>query len=203
MSSLVEGESRRMGDTRERILEEAEKLYHGGGYDNISLQEVAEALGIKKPALFYHYKNKQELFYAMLRTMLERMRLQLAETIAASEPTAEAQLLAVLNRMTREPGFDIMHFLRQDYELLTQAQRDDLHVVWNESLFLPLHRIFQEGTARNEFKIHNSIMATFTFLNLWTLLPRVDNPMSQHRLEGVNSQAYNQDLLHLFLNGVR
>src|SRR5690242_11142215 len=128
--AIVEGENRRAGDTRERILKEAEKLYHEGGYEKISLQEVAEALGVKKPALFYHYKNKQELFYAMLKAMLARLNQLTVQAIAQGGIATRPRLQSILQRMTLEPGFDLMHFLQQDYELLTPAQKSEIQQIW-------------------------------------------------------------------------
>ncbi|HEX2914781.1 MAG TPA: TetR/AcrR family transcriptional regulator [Chloroflexia bacterium] len=198
----LENESKRPGDTRERILKEAEKLYHEGGYDKISLQEVAEALGIKKAALFYHYKNKQELFYAMLKAMVERMHLVIVSTLTQAEPAARDRLRAVLQRMTLEPDFDTMHFLRNDYEMLSDEQRREMQQLWNNGLYMPLRQIFQEGVEKGELKAHSLDTATYMFLNLWTLLPRVDSPMNKYRRNRINASDYIDEMLDLFLNGI-
>lgn len=46
---------------RERILEEAGRLFYERGYHGTSLDAIAERLGVTKPFIYYHYHNKTEL----------------------------------------------------------------------------------------------------------------------------------------------
>lgn len=199
---MVDGESKRAGDTRERILTEAEKLYHEGGYEKISLQEVAAALGIKKPALFYHYKNKQELFYAMLKAMIARLNQLMVQTIAQAGPGTRATLQAILQRMTLEPGFDLMHFLQQDYQLLTPVQKEDIERTWFTDFYNVIWQVFKDGLDNKELRPHNPEMSAYMFLNLWMLLPRATNPVTSHNRNRGNAAQYIDEMLDLFLNGL-
>lgn len=56
-------------DMRQQILAEAERLFAARGYDGATIQDVADAVGIKKPSLLYHFPSKAELH----RQVLERM----------------------------------------------------------------------------------------------------------------------------------
>jgi AcrR family transcriptional regulator len=56
-----------MKDTRERILETALDLFIERGYERTSLREIAERIGVTKPALYYHFASKEEI----LRTLVE------------------------------------------------------------------------------------------------------------------------------------
>jgi len=49
-------------DTKQRILSIALKHFANKGYDNTSLEEVAKELNITKPALYYHFRNKKEIY---------------------------------------------------------------------------------------------------------------------------------------------
>ncbi|MEV4397773.1 helix-turn-helix domain-containing protein [Nonomuraea sp. NPDC049607] len=51
----------RRTDTRERIQRVALELFAERGYDKTTLQEVAERLGITRPALYYHFRTKEEI----------------------------------------------------------------------------------------------------------------------------------------------
>ena len=55
---------------RARIMEEATRLFVTRGYDGISMREIAEAVGITKAAIYYHYRDKEELLLAILRSLL-------------------------------------------------------------------------------------------------------------------------------------
>lgn len=64
--------------TKKRILIEALTLFSEKGYDAVSVGQIAEAVGIKAPSLYKHYKNKQDIFDAILDEMKERYEQQTA-----------------------------------------------------------------------------------------------------------------------------
>jgi len=55
-----------MKDTRTRIQEVALELFTEQGYEATSLREIAEALGVTKAALYYHFRTKEEILQAIL-----------------------------------------------------------------------------------------------------------------------------------------
>ena len=52
-------------DTKHKILLEALRLFSKRGYDAVSVEQIASAVGIKAPSLYKHYKSKQEIFDAI------------------------------------------------------------------------------------------------------------------------------------------
>ena len=58
--------------TRERILDEALTLFSESGYGDVYVGDIANAVGIKAPSLYKHFKNKQEIFDALILEMNER-----------------------------------------------------------------------------------------------------------------------------------
>ena len=59
--------------TKERILNEALRLFSEKGYSEVFVGEIAEAVGIKAPSLYKHYKGKQEIFDSCVEKFYERM----------------------------------------------------------------------------------------------------------------------------------
>lgn len=55
----VEGGSRRL------ILDTAARLLRSGGYHQTTLREIAEAVGIRKASLYYHFAAKEEIVEAV------------------------------------------------------------------------------------------------------------------------------------------
>lgn len=57
--------------TREHLLDTAEAVFLADGVARTSLQRVADAAGLSRGAIYWHFKDKAELFNAMM----ERVRL--------------------------------------------------------------------------------------------------------------------------------
>ncbi|MBS1187612.1 MAG: TetR family transcriptional regulator [Burkholderiaceae bacterium] len=66
-------------ETRERILDAAEDVFFDKGVSNTSLNDVAQAAGVTRGAIYWHFKNKADLFNAMC----ERVRTPIREKIEA------------------------------------------------------------------------------------------------------------------------
>ena len=58
--------------TRERILSAAMQVFAQKGWQRSSLDEIAHAAGMTKGAIYWHFKNKNDLFFALLDARLQR-----------------------------------------------------------------------------------------------------------------------------------
>ncbi len=79
------------GETRARLLDTALGLFTVHGVEGTSLQMIADALGVTKAAVYYHFKTKDEITEAVaepavgeLNTILDR-----AATIGRPGPRAD------------------------------------------------------------------------------------------------------------------
>lgn len=71
-------------DVRTKILEEATRLFAARGFEGTSVQAIAEAVGVRKPSLLYHFKSKEELRQAVLDQLLTRWNEVLPELLMAA-----------------------------------------------------------------------------------------------------------------------
>ena len=53
-------------NTKEKILEEALKLFAQSGYMGTSMNDIASKLGVTKAALYKHYRSKQEILDSII-----------------------------------------------------------------------------------------------------------------------------------------
>lgn len=72
--------------TRERILEEAARLFTEKGYEATSVQDLAEALGLSKAALYHHFRGKEEVLYEISHQALEGLLEEGKKALAVPDP---------------------------------------------------------------------------------------------------------------------
>lgn len=63
-------------NTKQKILDAALELFSTFGYDGVSVAQIGEAVGIKAPSLYKHFKSKQEIFETIQNLMQERYNRQ-------------------------------------------------------------------------------------------------------------------------------
>lgn len=54
-------------ELKNQILDTALSLFASHGYDDTSMQGIANALGISRGPLYYYYKDKSDLFYEVVK----------------------------------------------------------------------------------------------------------------------------------------
>lgn len=88
--SIVSGRAERAeleGGARRLILDHAARLLRSNGYHQTSLREIAEAVGIRKASLYYHFSSKEEIVEAVVN---DGVRLVQEAVMHALQVAAEA-----------------------------------------------------------------------------------------------------------------
>src|SRR5436853_7028091 len=83
-------------ETRNRILDAAETVFHERGVAHASLEEIAATAEVTRGAIYWHFKDKAELFDAMM----QRVVLPVEGMLAGGDCCAEADPLELLRRTT-------------------------------------------------------------------------------------------------------
>ena len=83
---------------KEKILQEAVRLFSVKGYSETSTDEIILNSGISKGLLFYHYKNKDGLLNAILERAWQIIRESC--DIDTTEKSAERELRLIIKQMT-------------------------------------------------------------------------------------------------------
>lgn len=116
--------------TKERIQAVARELFAEKGVQRTSLQDIAARLGITKPALYYHFSNREELVRSILQPFIDEGEAFIQRYEAAS---------GFDKRQLLEEYFDLQYEYRDDLAfVLTEvtAWKDLVHVVigWRKRL---------------------------------------------------------------------
>lgn len=78
--------------TRNLILDTAEVVFHERGVSRSTLNDIAQAAGLTRGAIYWHFKDKADLFNAMMK----RVTLPLEETALRSDDPAIDDPLAYM-----------------------------------------------------------------------------------------------------------
>ena len=83
----------------------AQEMFHARGYDNVSVQDVTTALGIRPPSFYAAFGSKMGLYQRVLERYGNTGAIPLAQLLRADRPVAEC-LLAVLEEAARRYAAD-------------------------------------------------------------------------------------------------
>lgn len=123
-------DSKASNDTRERILDVAERLFMQHGYEATSMRNITGAAEVNLAAVNYHFGSKEALLREVFRrrlAWLNQQRLQALDRLeqaAGGAPLKPSQILeaffGTLLRMGEEPSLGGMTFLRLLGRTLTE-----------------------------------------------------------------------------------
>ena len=92
--------------TRSSILNAAEHLFQAQGVSRTTLHDIASAAGVTRGAVYWHFKDKADLFNAMMQRVCLPMEAAGPQpgrdAHAPALPALRAQLLDVLARVVRD-----------------------------------------------------------------------------------------------------
>lgn len=139
-------------ETRNRILDTAEEVFRDQGVASTSLADIADAAGVTRGAIYWHFRNKGDLFAAML----DRVALPMEEMIrrAADASTADplSSLRACCVHVLRQTALDLR--CRRVFEILLRKCEyvEELH-----SLSQRILQCRAEGLEMMEQALRNAV----------------------------------------------
>jgi AcrR family transcriptional regulator len=144
---------------RERILEEAVKLFYERGFTGTTLDDIAAELGVTKPFIYTHFRGKVELLAALCKPTIELALAAVAN--AASRPGTPSERLRIAITdftkvvLQRQPNIAI--YFREEKNLSTESLAE-INVLRREFDHL-LSDLLLEGSATGEFEIQDHSLA--------------------------------------------
>ncbi len=181
---------------REKVLQEAASLMALHGYECISMREIAEACGISKPALYYHFKDKESLALAVLEGYLDQVK-GLVEETCARTPDSRKRLEGILRGIFAQPP-DQRALIRMGGQELPQFSvegRAAFGQMYLKKFIGPLAEVFEAGMEAGELRRMSPHQAVWMFLGI--MYPFFLPPASVQNL-----QPPLDDLLAVFLKGI-
>jgi AcrR family transcriptional regulator len=197
-----EAQTLKVQETRRLILQKAQQLFMEQGYRAVSTRKIAESCGLTQPALYHHFRDKQELYVAMALEELEKTQAALERIVRRSEPIQERLLHAALYlvSITQHDLNLMLHDIRSE---LAPEARATLNEAFLASIVAPIAALFVEGIARGQFRDaqHDGcdpVTAAFLFLSLVSTI--VNGEQRGEVIQSQRDQA--RQMIHILLHGL-
>ncbi len=144
---------------RERILEEAVKLFYARGFTGTTLDDIAAELGVTKPFIYTHFRSKVELLAALCTPTIE-MSLAAVEKAAQSEGTPTDRLYRAIVDFTHvilSRQANIAIFFREEKNLAPEALEEINRL--RKRFDRKLSNLLRDGVVTGEFIVKDVNLA--------------------------------------------
>ena len=92
-------------DRRNEILDTAEELFAYQGYDNTSVQQILDKIGIAKGTLYYHFKSKEEVMDGVINRINDRLLTAARQVLVNKELTVHEKIFQAIMSLKLDAPF--------------------------------------------------------------------------------------------------
>jgi AcrR family transcriptional regulator len=150
-------------ERRDEVIRVATRLFAAKGYYATTLDQIAEEIGITKPALYYYITNKEDILRTIINQMLEPMQEVVDIGKSGISPIEKLRKImktliqsAAERKETTLLAFEQANILpKRSRDALRRRQKEVEHTVM---------QVLKEGIEQGYFVVSDVKMAGFTIL---------------------------------------
>jgi AcrR family transcriptional regulator len=150
--------------TRERILEAAERLFAEKGFHETAMDEIVETARISKGGVYFHFPSKERLYFAMLDRLADALQREVEHEISrrrgAVEKVQGALEVVLKNLASRRRLAQII--LRQGYGLGPRFERKRLEIYSRFAQLIREH--LDNAVAEGSIPLLNTEITAYVWL---------------------------------------
>jgi AcrR family transcriptional regulator len=156
--------------TREKILDNAERLFTAKGFDGVSVRDITKAAGTNVASVNYHFASKRELYREVFRRKLKRLSetkiADMDRALSTQQPTLHNTIQTVVSVLLSDTqqGLEAEDFLNIiTAEMSEGGMATDILV---EEGAIPMHRKVRElisGAMPDISQEHAALCTTSIF----------------------------------------
>ncbi|WP_430602130.1 hypothetical protein IGJ02_002394 [Enterococcus sp. DIV0724b] len=158
--------------THQSILETAKELFLTNGYKNTSTRDIAKAVNITQPALYYHFSNKEVLFIEINKQIGSQLKHEMGQ-IQDEPDSLENKLIKCTNALLNVYHRDIFSFIHQSAAEMEQENKQQLFYILNDYYLKPLQAIFETSQTPLNTMVSSKKAAQFYLMSLSLLFSTI------------------------------
>ncbi|MBM4322328.1 MAG: TetR/AcrR family transcriptional regulator [Deltaproteobacteria bacterium] len=182
---------------REEIIKAATDLFYEKGFEKASLRDIAHKVGLTQAAIYYHFRNKEEILYTIIETSSNELFFTLKSCFSGNEDPLEQLKNAIFQHIllikTNRKGAKIIiedkRFLSGELNRLVKEKERTIYNLYKNQL--------DQLQRTMKVKDCDLTLATFAILGMINWLYhwyRSDKNLAIERLA--------DSLINIYLNGI-
>ncbi len=154
-------------DLPQKCMDEATRLFVAHGYNGISMREIAEQVGVSKAGLYYHFRDKEALFLAILTANLGEIEAIVTDA-KRSESGARQRITLVMHGIAaRAPEQRaIIRLASQEMVNVSPEAREAFGRTYHEKFIGQIQSIITDGIAAGDLRPVDASDATWILLGM-------------------------------------
>ena len=138
-------------DARVRVLDAAELLFSGKGFDSVTLRDIASDIGLKHSALYYHFPGgKEELFAEVMERNIRRHGEGLRLAIEAGGARLRGKLRGAAAWLLSQPPMDLIRMAETDLKALKPEAARRIMILVYELMLMRLQGLLEAARESGE-----------------------------------------------------
>jgi len=187
-------------DQREVIIRAATEMFAQYGYKKATLESIGQSIGKVKSYVYYYFKNKEDLFEAVIDREVEQLRSKFQQILTSDMPASKKLEEYTKRRMSLIFQLANYFSLISNGVLINPSLTDKLRRKYDEKEVEHIKEILTQGVDAGEFRIKDVDLASLGF---FTVLKGLEIPLFTSNESQTNINHRIDDLLSIIFNGIR
>lgn len=168
---------------KEKLLEAAERIVQSKGFSALTFQDIADEVGLRKPSVFHHIKNKEELALLLIERCGSKHGVDYEQVVGRKLPAPDKlrQIANIFERGLLEDRLCLIASISHGAAMLSDHARKALQDASSTTITL-FARVFEqgrkEGTLTFEGSNYDAALCFFAMLQGLQSLTRASNNTS-------------------------
>ncbi len=181
-----------MKNKKDEIINYATELFMTQGYVSTSTRQIATGLNITQPAIYHHFKNKEDIYVNVLTNFTKKIGNELEKILEKNE-IAEKKLLEMSEYLIKNHSINFSLMMKDMNEELSEKSRQQIFILWNDNYFKPFKDFFENVDK----KIEQNYSAERISLHYLRMLSAYMNDNTY-----ANNQLPIEELIMIFFYGI-
>lgn len=151
---------------RKTIIQEAARLFDERGYYRTSMEDIAAAVGLRKPTLYWYISGKEEILFHIHNEFVDRLLAKHEQRLGGGMSNTELlrQVMHdVLDQFGEYPGY-VSSFHEHYHDLSAELQQQ--MEIKRDAYFHAVRNVISDGVKSGEFRSDDINMTTLAFFGV-------------------------------------